>query len=365
MKKLFSRRGGEAGAVGANAGSETRACNGDCRGCARACAGGADRASVPAERERADRANRRENRSGMRRLFRWRGWIQAAAALLTNGHLRGFFQGGIYSGPLKRFCVPGLNCYSCPGALGACPIGAMQAVISGNRHNFSFYVFGILALFGVLLGRLVCGFLCPFGWLQELLHKIPTRKLRVKRAVDRPLRLFKYGVLALFVLALPAFAVDAFGLGAPWFCKWICPAGTLEGGIPLVLSNASLRAGLGFTFWWKISLLALTLLFSVLIYRPFCKYVCPLGAFYALFNRWSLVRLAVDRERCTACGACERACPMQVDILKNINSAECIRCGRCASVCPQGAIDRAGRRATAGTRAARGAEKQTYRRRMD
>ena len=294
----------------------------------------------------AKRPGRGARRGGaMMRLFRWRGWIQAAATLLTNGHLTGFLRGGIYSGPLKQVCVPGLNCYSCPGALGACPIGAMQAVISGNRHNFSFYVFGILALFGVLLGRLICGFLCPFGWLQELLNRIPVRKLRVKPGVDRPLRFFKYGVLALFVLALPAFAVDAFGLGAPWFCKWICPAGTLEGGIPLALANASLRAGLGFTFWWKIFLLALVLVFSLVIYRPFCKYICPLGAFYALFNRWSLVRLEVDRERCTACGACVRACPMQVNILKNINSAECIRCGRCATVCSQGAIDRAGRAA--------------------
>ena len=275
----------------------------------------------------------------MNRLFRRRGWIQAAAALLTNGHLDGFWKGKIYSGPLKTACVPGLNCYSCPGALGSCPIGALQAVVSGNKHNFAFYVFGILLLFGALLGRVVCGFLCPFGWIQELLHKIPGRKLKVKPAVDRPLRFLKYGVLALFVLALPAFAVDAFGLGAPWFCKWICPAGTLEGGIPLVLTNASLRAGLGFTFWWKLSLLALTLIGSVLIYRPFCKYVCPLGAFYALCNRWSLARMTLDREKCTSCGACERACPMQVQILKEINSAECIRCGKCASICPHAAID--------------------------
>lgn len=275
----------------------------------------------------------------MNRLFRLRGWIQAATALVTNANLGGFLKGKIYTGPLKTACVPGLNCYSCPGALGSCPIGALQAVVSGNRHNFSFYVFGILLFFGALLGRLVCGFLCPFGWIQELLHKLPGRKLKVKPAVDRPLRYFKYGVLVLFVLALPAFAVDAFGLGAPWFCKWICPAGTLEGGIPLLLTNASLRGGLGFTFWWKLSLLAITLIGSVLIYRPFCKYLCPLGAFYALCNRWSIARMTVDREKCTSCGACERACPMQVQILKQINSAECIRCGKCVSVCPHGAID--------------------------
>lgn len=275
----------------------------------------------------------------MKKIFRFRGWIQAGFALATNAHLSGFFSGAIYNGPLKRACVPGLNCYSCPGALGACPIGAMQAVISGNRHNFSYYVFGLLLLFGMLLGRLVCGFLCPFGWIQELLNKIPLKKLSVPTGVDRRMRLFKYFVLALFVLALPAFAVDAFGLGAPWFCKWICPAGTLEGGIPLVSASASLRAGLGFTFWWKISLLVLTLLASICIYRPFCKYICPLGAFYALLNRVSLSRMELDSKKCIACGACVRSCPMQVQLLKNINSPECIRCGRCAKTCPTGAIE--------------------------
>ena len=275
----------------------------------------------------------------MKRIFKFRPWIQAATAVLTNGYLQGFLQGKIYTGKLKTVCVPGLNCYSCPGALGSCPVGAMQAVISGNRHNFSYYIFGILLLFGTLLGRFVCGFLCPFGWIQQLLHRLPLKKLHIPDKIDRPARLLKYGVLVLFVLALPAFAVDAFGLGAPWFCKWICPAGTLEGGVPLVISNQSLRMNLGFTFWWKMGLLALTLLASIVIYRPFCKYICPLGAFYALFNRWSLTRMRLDEESCITCGKCVRSCPMQVDVLKNINGAECIRCGKCATVCPAGAIE--------------------------
>ena len=275
----------------------------------------------------------------MKRIFRFRNWIQSGWTLLTNAYLPGFLHGKIYTGPIKNICVPGLNCYSCPGAVGSCPVGAMQAVITGRSHNFSYYVFGILLLFAVLLGRLVCGFLCPFGWIQQLLHKIPVKKLKVPKSADDKLRLFKYGVLVLFVLALPAFAVDAYGLGSTWFCKWICPAGTLEGGIPLVSSNPSLRMGLGFTFWWKIGLLALTVIFSMLVYRPFCKYLCPLGAFYALFNRISLARMQVDESSCISCGKCVRSCPMQVDVLKNINSAECIRCGKCATVCPTGAID--------------------------
>lgn len=275
----------------------------------------------------------------MKKLFKFRSWIQAAFAVLSNGYLSGFLQGKIYTGPLKTMCVPGLNCYSCPGALGSCPVGAMQAVISGNKHNFSYYIFGLLILFGAVLGRVVCGFLCPFGWIQQLLNKLPGKKLRIPEKADEKLRLMKYVILVVFVLALPAFAVDAFGLGAPWFCKWICPAGMLEGGIPLVLQNESLRAGLGFTFWWKIFLLAVTIVASIVIYRPFCKYLCPLGAFYALFNKWSLMRMELNGSQCIKCNKCMRSCPMQVDVLKNINSAECIRCGKCAQVCPTGAID--------------------------
>lgn len=275
----------------------------------------------------------------MKKIFRYRNWIQAASTLAANGYIPGFIKGSIYTGPGKNICVPGLNCYSCPGALGSCPIGSLQAVASGTRHNFSFYVLGTLMLFGVLLGRFICGFLCPVGWFQQLIHKIPVKKLKIPKNADQKLRLFKYLILILFVLAFPAFIVDAYGMGSPWFCKWICPAGTLEGGIPLVLANESLRMNLGFTFWWKMFLLAVAVAGSLFIYRPFCKYICPLGAIYALFNCFSLTRMELDPDSCITCGKCVRSCPMQVDVLKNINSAECIRCGKCAEACPTGAID--------------------------
>ena len=112
-------------------------------------------------------------------LARFRGFIQAAATLITNIHLPNFAKGGIYQGAGKTVCVPGLNCYSCPAASGACPIGSFQSVVGSSKFNFSYYVTGTLILLGVLLGRFVCGFLCPFGWLQELLHKIPV-SLRVR-----------------------------------------------------------------------------------------------------------------------------------------------------------------------------------------
>ena len=104
-------------------------------------------------------------------LARFRGWIQAAAALLTNIHLPNFLQGKLYQGGGKAVCVPGLNCYSCPAATTACPIGAMQAVNGSIDFKTSFYVWGMILAFGVVLGRAVCGFLCPFGLIQLMFRR--------------------------------------------------------------------------------------------------------------------------------------------------------------------------------------------------
>lgn len=266
-----------------------------------------------------------------------RHWIQAAAALAQNAHLAGFFTGGIYQGDGKHLCVPGLNCYSCPGAVGACPIGSLQAVIGGRTRNVSYYVFGLILLFGVLFGRLICAFLCPFGLVQELLHKIPSPKPRVPRRLDRTLRWGKFVSLAA-VLLLPALVTDAFGIGAPAFCKYLCPAGTLEGGVPLLAHSETLRAAVGALFSWKLAVLIAVLVGSVLLYRPFCKYLCPLGAIYGLLNRCSVYQIRVDTKKCIHCGKCEQACGMGVSVTENINSIECIRCGACKEACPTCAI---------------------------
>ena len=151
-------------------------------------------------------------------MSRFRGWIQAGAALLTNLH---FLKGKLYQGAGKTVCVPGLNCYSCPAASGACPIGAFQAVVGSSKFSFSYYITGFLILLGVLLGRFICGFLCPFGWFQELLHKIPTKKFSTKKL--KPLRYLKYAVLLVMVFLLPAFLVNDVGMGNPFFCKYLCP----------------------------------------------------------------------------------------------------------------------------------------------
>ena len=274
----------------------------------------------------------------MKKHEKRRHFIQTVATMATNGYLLGFLKGKIYTGNLKVVCVPGLNCYSCPGAAGACPIGAIQAVLGGRKHNFTFYVLGILMLFATLLGRFICGFLCPFGFLQDLLYKIKTPKLRIPSKPDKVMRYVKYIVLMIAVIALPILLTNQFGIAAPYFCKWICPAGTLEGGIPLLLSNEGLRNSIGFLFHWKLGILIAVIVSSILIYRPFCKYLCPLGAFYSLFNRVSLYRMELDKSKCTNCAACERVCKMNVEVRKNVNALECIRCGACAHACGKGAI---------------------------
>ncbi len=266
--------------------------------------------------------------------------VQLGFAVFFNGWAAGFFRAKIFTGKTKGVCVPVLNCYSCPGALGACPIGSLQAILGGADRRVPFYVLGTLTLFGVILGRLACGFLCPFGFLQDILSKIPVKKLRLPKMLDKALRYVKYLILLVFVLLLPTFLVDKYGAGAPWFCKYICPAGTLEGGVPLLIGNETLRALAGWLFSWKALVLLIVLVGAIWIPRFFCRYLCPLGAIYGLFNRFSLARMALDKEKCVNCGKCEQVCPMAVDVRKDINTAECIRCGKCKAACPANAIRR-------------------------
>lgn len=264
--------------------------------------------------------------------------IQALATLATNANLKGFFEGKIYTGNTKVACVPGLNCYSCPGAVGSCPIGSLQAVIGSKKFSISYYVFGIMILIGALLGRLVCGLLCPFGFVQDLLYKIPTPKFKIPEKIDRPLRALKYIILLVFVILLPMFLTNQFGLGAPYFCKLICPAGTLGGALPLLATNEGLRTTIGFLFFWKLSILIVIVALSIFTYRPFCKYICPLGAFYSFFNKIGFYKMEFVSDKCVNCGLCEKSCKMDINVRANPNSLECIRCGACTAACRHDAL---------------------------
>ncbi|MBP3657536.1 MAG: 4Fe-4S binding protein [Clostridia bacterium] len=265
--------------------------------------------------------------------------IQIAAFGLSNCHVGNFAAKGgakLYTGPWKQFCNPGLNCYSCPAASVSCPIGALQAVTGSMKFDFSFYVVGFLLAAGVLLGRFICGFLCPFGLIQELLAAIPLprRKLRLPRFA----KYIKYAVLLIFVIILPVAVTNIVGMGQPAFCQYICPSGTLLGGIPLLGTHPELQQTIGPLFALKMTLLVVILAACVPVYRFFCKTLCPLGAIYGLLNKVSFYRLTIDENKCIRCGKCARVCLMDVDPVKSPQSIECIRCGACAAACPTGAI---------------------------
>ncbi len=267
-----------------------------------------------------------------------RTWVQICFTALTNGYATGFSKGTIYQGQTKKLCLPGLNCYSCPGALGSCPIGSLQAVLSDRNYSFAFYVVGFLLLMGALAGRFICGWLCPFGLVQDLLHKIPFPKKFKKLPCDKILKYLKYVILVGFVIILPLIVLDIVGQGSPWFCKYICPSGTLFAGIPLIASNSMLQSALGWLFTWKMTILIVLVILSIIVFRPFCKYLCPLGAIYGLFNPVALYRFKISDDKCTKCGACQKACPVDIPVYITPNSPECIRCGKCKSACPHNAI---------------------------
>ena len=312
------------------------------------------------------------HRFGLKVWNRTKTIIQGCFFILTNSFMIGWIKGSIYQGKLKYLCVPGMNCYSCPGAFGACPIGSLQAIlddfdtskswfdpVSGTYVKFplywvAVYVIGIIMVFGAVCGRLVCGLLCPFGGVQDLLYKIPVKKLKLPRddrsiektknpkltrallAVDRYLRYAKYAFLIIMVIFLPLIVK-----ADPWFCKYVCPSGMLLGGIPLMSRNADLAAAAGSLTLFKLCILVSMVVISIFLYRPFCRYICPLGAIYSLFNKVSLYKYGIDDSKCNrgkGCSACARACPMGVDPVKDPNNLECIRCGTCNATCPQKAI---------------------------
>lgn len=268
--------------------------------------------------------------------------IQAAATFLSNAQLSGYWTRMIYKGNLKRICVPGLNCYSCPGALGSCPMGSLQNSLYDTNQILPFYVLGLLVLFGSLLGRAICGLLCPFGFLQDLLSKIRKKKLRPEIShprLDSALRKVKYFNLFVLAIVLPFLGRFISQLMAPWFCKLVCPAGTVGAGWFHValdrLGVNQVNLSIGWLFGWKSFLAVGIIVACIFIPRFFCRYMCPLGAFYGFFNRFALYRLRFDEPSCVHCGACAKVCPMGIQMPEKNQSMECIRCGKCAAICPK------------------------------
>jgi len=260
------------------------------------------------------------------RKLRW--FILPFSGLAANSYAKVWSTKEIYGGALRQGCVPFLNCHACPMAVSSCPIGILQ--FHAAIKSWPYMLAGVLGTIGVLVGRAACGWLCPFGWLQDIMYKIKTRKFTIPRSF----RYLKYVSLVVLAIALPYFTEGH------WFSK-LCPWGTIIAGIPwgvwqpinpVYLEPVIPPGSFGFMYWLKIGVLAVFLVLFVFTKRPFCRTFCPLGAIYSLFNRISLLQMKVDQEKCVDCGHCKTVCPVDIQINREPMSAECLRCTEC-TVC--------------------------------
>ncbi len=250
--------------------------------------------------------------------------IQGISALILNSHFLVFKGRNLYQGNLKKILCPSLNCYSCPLAVTSCPVGALQHF--GIIRLFPLYILGFLGSIGIVFGRAQCGWICPFGFLQDLIY-IKIKRISIKK-------IFLYTKYIILILMLPISMITL----EPVFCQFICPSGTLFAGIPQVLLDKGLRAIIGILYWWKITLMILIIISFIFIKRFFCRVLCPLGAFYSFFNRISLYQIKVDKAKCTRCNRCEEVCPVDIKIYEDEKNPECVRCNKCLRVCPFKAI---------------------------
>ncbi|HUV49765.1 MAG TPA: 4Fe-4S binding protein [Anaerolineae bacterium] len=256
-------------------------------------------------------------------LSKFRRSTQFLSAIIVNSFFGSFVIKTINANALKGICVPFLNCYACPTALFSCPIGTLQHFMA--IHAIPYYLLGFIGLIGLSVGRMACGWLCPFGLLQDLIYKIKTPK----HGIPSRLSYLKYLVLIMLVIVIPYITGDL------WFSK-LCPAGTLMGGLAWTVwdpVNAAtglpvLPDGPGVIFYVALVILIGFLIWFVLSKRPFCRVVCPMGAIFSLFNRYSIIHLDVS-QNCDGCNVCEVKCPMDLNVSIDFDSGDCIRCLEC------------------------------------
>lgn len=251
---------------------------------------------------------------------------QIFGVLVTNLYVAVIYTQEIYSGLFKSVCLPFLYCHSCPTAPFACPIGVMQHYAA--IHHFPFFLVGHLIIVGLLVGRMVCGWVCPVGLLQELLYKIKSFKI----VIPKIFKVMPWVMLIVFVIILPYLTTEH------WFSK-LCPVGTLVAGIPWVTWNPinpttgapTIEPGtVGYLFAIKLIILAAALGLFVISKRPFCQYMCPMGLFWSFFNKFSILKLEVA-DGCTECNVCEKKCPEGINIYEDPNAKDCVRCLECTT----------------------------------
>ena len=242
--------------------------------------------------------------------LRARPWVQAAflAVWLDPLFLR-----------LHNVCGVAFHCYACPLALFACPIGVIANFSS--LHLLPLLAVGTLLLVGAAVGAFVCGWACPFGFLQDLLSKVPTPRFNLPHWTGY----LRYAVLALFVLLVPYLWGEAHSL---FICR-LCPAGTLEAALPAMAKTASSGGSAIFPSTTRTVIAVLLVVALFFTHRPWCVMFCPLGALFGLTNRFSAFFLRYDPSSCINCSACRKLCRYGVAPDLRANDPRCIRCLEC------------------------------------
>jgi ferredoxin-type protein NapH len=248
---------------------------------------------------------------------------------------------------------------------------AIQLLSSGWNATYAIFPWLALASFlmaGVLIGKSMCGWVCPFGFVQDLTGFIRRRQTDVSPRTHETLVYAKYFVLAvaLFVPAIFS-AFNIAGVGQPYSSAFgvfsqapftaLSPSDTLFSTVPRTIQGfhvsgvqsmaSDILSGLSTLsplFWVQFAIMIIVLIFAVYVPRSWCRYLCPHGAFMAVMNRVSFIGLRREPFKCEkgGCRECVQVCPTRVPILdlpwEKFSHPECIYCMKCADACPHGAI---------------------------
>ncbi len=248
----------------------------------------------------------------VRRLARQRHWVQAGFLLawLDPLMLR-----------MHTVCSPVFHCYSCPLATFACPIGVLANFSA--IHVIPFTALGTLLVLGTVFGGFICGWACPFGFLQDLAHRIPTPKLTLPAWMGW----FRYVMLIGLVLAIPYW----FGEDSPLFVCRLCPAGAIEAALPNIAQSAATGQPITWPTATKTIILVVFVGAILFTWRPWCTIFCPLGAIYAMFNKISVLFLRFEQKLCKNCELCRSLCVGGGPPERRLDGMNCVRCLECTN----------------------------------
>jgi ferredoxin-type protein NapH len=254
--------------------------------------------------------------------------VQTLSLLLLNSNFWGL--------GTERVCLPIMNCEACAIAWLGCPIGMMGSNLA--FREWPLLVLGMTLVVGALFGRFFCGWVCPMGLLQDLLHKIPSKKFNLPRWTTW----IKYAFLVVTVFIL-GFVFGKEPDVSPFFFCNLCPTAALQVVLPTMLIYHDFE--LTFARSLRLGILVIVLVLSLGVHRGFCKVMCPIGALIAFANRFSFLSLKLHKPTCVSCSKCDTSCPMDVPVMDSPETGraisrdtECIECLTCEQVCPTKAI---------------------------